>query len=234
MAAGAVGTGSGAAAGVEALIDRLRQEGAERGRTEAERLLADARAEAERIRAEARADAERLLADARREVEQHRASAQQALDLAVRDTVLALKNRLSERFEEHVRRLVSHELGDRELLGKLILEVAGRAARPVLGEESGEAAEVEVLLPASVVSLDQLRRAPEELSQPELRELVLGVAGGVLRDGVRLATGGGEGLHVRMVGAELELDLSDQTIAAALLEHLRPRYWALLEGLLRG
>jgi V/A-type H+-transporting ATPase subunit E len=41
---------------------------------------------------------------------------------------------------------------------------------------------------------------------------------------------GGRGIRVRLKDEELELDLSDRAIADLLLEHLQPRFRAVMEG----
>jgi V/A-type H+-transporting ATPase subunit E len=41
------------------------------------------------------------------------------------------------------------------------------------------------------------------------------------------------GLRVRLVDKEVILDLSDRAVADAILEHLQPRFRALLEGIVK-
>ncbi|MBK8017928.1 MAG: hypothetical protein IPK20_15180 [Betaproteobacteria bacterium] len=85
--------------GVDGLIQRLQAEGIEAGRKEAERIVATARAEADLTRAEARSEADALLGSARAETEREAAAARGALDLALRDAVLLMR----ESIEAHLR-----------------------------------------------------------------------------------------------------------------------------------
>ena len=77
--------------GVQALISRLRDEGVQSGREEAERLVTQAREEAARIVEAARAEAETLRSRATSDAAREREAAIAALRLAERDTVLELR-----------------------------------------------------------------------------------------------------------------------------------------------
>jgi V/A-type H+/Na+-transporting ATPase subunit E len=96
-----------ASSGVEALIDRLRQQGVQAGRAEADTILAEARRRAAHIVHEAEAQAEQLLEVARKESRALQTGGEEALRIAMRDTVLRLKAELSERFSAEVRRLIA-------------------------------------------------------------------------------------------------------------------------------
>ena len=119
----------------------------------------------------------------------------------------------------------------KEILRQLIFEVVGQA------KEAGEnAAQRQVLLPRDVVGLEQLRRQPEELGQDELSQLVKEISQDMMRgEGITFATAEDDlsGLRVRLVEEEIVLDVSDQAIAELLLEHLQPRFRALLEGIVK-
>jgi V/A-type H+-transporting ATPase subunit E len=57
----------------------------------------------------------------------------------------------------------------------------------------------------------------------------------MLREGVTFAVGEAEqrGIRVRLVGQDLEVELTDETVARLLLTHLQPRFRALVEGIVR-
>jgi V/A-type H+-transporting ATPase subunit E len=92
-----------------------------------------------------------------------------------------------------------------------------------------------VLLPRDVVGLDELRHKPETLSEGTLSHFVLAVAQSMLREGVRFSVGDAKqnGIRVRLVGQDLEVELTDETVARLLLTHLQPRFRALVEGIVR-
>jgi len=57
----------------------------------------------------------------------------------------------------------------------------------------------------------------------------------MLRDGVTFGFAKDQtgGLKIKLVDREIELDLSDQAVADAILVHLQPRFRALLEGVVK-
>jgi len=218
------------AAGVEELISRLRDQGVEAGRRQAEEIVAQAQADARHTLDQARRQAERIVADARHQAESLEQSGREALELALRDAVLALRTRLTERFRGEVRQLVGEEQQKQELLEKMVLEVVGRVR-----DEADRAAQVEVLLPRRAVGLAELSQDPEELARGDLTQFVRLVAAGMLREGVSfgVAPDQADGLRLRLVDREVVLDLSDRAVADVILEHLQPRFRALLEGVVK-
>ena len=217
-------------AGVQALIDRLREQGVQAGRTEADRLVAEARGRAEQILAEARAEADAVRAQARSDADTERRAADEALKLAARDTVLALKQDMALRFAQEVKRLVALEMQDHAFLQHLILEVAGRAA-----EALPRQAPVEVILPREAIGVEELRAKPETAREGTLTHLVLGLSRDMLRAGVELAGGGDHraGIRLRLTDQDMQIDLTDEAVAVLLLRHLLPRFRALLDGIVR-
>jgi V/A-type H+-transporting ATPase subunit E len=218
------------AAGVENLIARLRDEGVEAGRSQAAEIVAQAQADARQTLEQARQQAERIVADARHQAENLEQSGREALQLALRDAVLGMKTRLMERFRGEVRQLLGEEQQKQEILERMIVEVVGRV-RP----EADRSEQIEVLLPEQVKGLAELSQNPEELASGELTQFVRLVSAGMLRDGVSFGVAGDQtaGLRLRLVDREVVLDLSDRAVADAILEHLQPRFRALLEGVVK-
>ena len=218
-------------AGVEALLDRLQAEGVRAGETAAAKLIADAEARARTIRETAEREADAMIEAARKEAANLERGGKEALRVAMRDTVLDLKQAIANRFKGDLARLVSKHLQDEELLRQLIVEVAGKTARDADLEQAGE---IEVLLPADVVGLDELRRDPTGLRDGKLGHFVLGSAAELLRDGVTLgrAPDGMVGIQVRLEDQDIVLDLTDKAVAEVILQHLQPRFRALLEGVI--
>lgn len=218
------------ASGVEDLIARLRDQGVEKGRAQAEGLLQEAQAKAAALLAEAEDQARQIVDRARKEAESLQTSGQQALELAFRDANLALKAQLSDRFTGEVRQLVGEEQQKQEILERMILEIVG-----TLRPEADQSQQVEVLLPRRVVGLAELSQHPEELEQGILSRFVRLTARGLLRQGVSFGVSKGPeaGLKLRLVDRDVVLDLTDAAIAQSLLAHLQPRFRALLEGVVK-
>jgi V/A-type H+/Na+-transporting ATPase subunit E len=214
--------------GVEDLIARLRDDGVKAGREKAEQVLQEAREEAARILAEAKAEANEILGRAKVQIERDRNACMGSLKTAIRDTELKMESELKVDFAAHVRRLVSIEMGDREFIKQCILAVSGMAT----GDMVCEGQPVEVLLPKDLFETDESgsRLTPE--GKERMRHLVLGISADMLRDGVELRPSRNlkRGIRVRLVGEDLEIDLSDKAISDLLLESLLPRYQAIVRG----
>ncbi len=217
------------AAGVDALIARLRDEGVAKGRAEAGRIEREAQQAAARLHREAEVEAERVLAEARREAAALKTAGEDALRLAMRDTVLELKSVLTREVNERVHRLITTELKREEFLQQLILEVAGRA-RDEAGVEAG--ATMELVLPHELVDIEELRRNPLELREGSLSHFVLAVASEVLGEGVQftVADDDASGIRIRLQDKHVEIDLTDEKVAELILAHLQPRFRAIVEG----
>jgi len=221
--------GQTTAAGIEALIARLRGEGVEAGRAEAQKLVDAAQARAAEILRAAEQEATETRGAARADSERMRRSGEEALRTAMRDTVLELKDTLGRRFAEDVRGTVTTLMREDDTLRRMVLALAARTR-----EEAGldSAAALEIVLPRAVVGLDDLRRSPEELREGTLAHFVAAATAGLLREGVTFsrAEDGADGIRMQLTEAGITVDLSDRAVAEVLLRHLNPRFRALLEG----
>jgi V/A-type H+-transporting ATPase subunit E len=216
------------ASGVQELISRLRDEGVKAGQEKSDQILQEAQEQAGRIVAAARAEAEELLSKARSEIEREKAATLESVRVAIRDTELKMEAEVKADFAAHVRRLVSVEMSDKKFLRQMILGIAGMAA----GEKACEDRPVEILLPKDLFATDEKRTRLTEKGQERVRRLVLGISGDMLRDGIDLKPSDdiSGGIRIRLVGEDLEIDLSDKAISELLLQNLLPRYRAIVSG----
>ncbi len=216
------------ASGVQELITRLRDEGVKSGREKADQVLREAQEEASRILAQAKAESEEILSKARSKIETEKAAAIESLRVALRDTELKMEAELKETFAAHVKRLVSVEMRDLKFLRQIILSIAGLAA----GDKACGKQPVEVLLPKKLFETDEKGTRLSEEGRDNMRRLVLGLSGEMLEQGVDLKPTEdiGGGIRIRLVGEDLEIDLSDQAISDLLLQNLLPRYRAIVSG----
>jgi len=207
---------------VQALIDRIRDQGVQSANREAARILAEAEAKASHLLAEAQKQVEQLRAKATADIEAEQAAAQEALKLSARDTVTRLKNVVAVAFETFVRRLVTTATQDRELMKNLILVLAGHSSEEFIKEKK-----IQILLSEAILTGQ---------SDPKLRDLgkqtILSLSSDMLREGVELIPSSSVegGAKVRLVGEQLEIDLSDKAISKMLAAHLLPRFQAILTG----
>ncbi len=214
--------------GVQELINRLRDDGVKAGREQADQVLRDSQEQAARIVAQAKAEAADMLDKARAEIETERAAAHESLRVAIRDTELKMEAELKADFAAHVKRLVSVEMRDVEFLRQIILASAGLAA----GDKACGERPVEVLLPENLFKSDEKGTRLTEEGKDRMRHLILGITGEMLREGVELKPSEdlSGGIRIRMVGEDLEIDLSDKAISELLLTFLLPRYRAIVTG----
>lgn len=220
------------ASGVEGLIQRLREEGIAQGEAEARVLVSAAEQRAAALLAEARAETEFVRETLRRESEQFAAAGREALEMAFRDTVIRLRDELTRRFQEEVGRLVGQELEQAEVIRELLLQLGLLCKEHQRLDRQPRLA---VQLPAQLMGLEELRRRPEELGQGTLTQLVSSITGNLLRDGVEFhpSPHRGRGIRLFLRDGAMQVDLTDEACAAVLLEHLQPRFRALLEGVVK-
>jgi V/A-type H+-transporting ATPase subunit E len=216
-------------AGIDALLQRLKQEGVDEGLLAAKKLVADAEARAREILANAEATAKSRTDAAAQEADNLRRGGEEALKVAVRDAVLELREGLTTRFARQVQGVVAKLSTDEEVLKKMILAVASRAR-----SEAGidDAKEIDVIMPRTVVGVDELRRNPKELREGSLSQFALAAAADMLRAGVGFERSGDDAGGIRIVLKDdgLMVDLTDAAVAEVILRHLQPRFRALLEG----
>jgi V/A-type H+-transporting ATPase subunit E len=218
--------------GVDELIAKLRQEGVDAGNAEAEKVLNAARQKAKEIMADAEKQSMHKINEAQKKANAFLNGGQEALKTAMRDMVLTLKTELTEVFRTDVKRLVQRELKKPELLKALILEIAGKLS---VDANIDKDSKLEFMLPENVVDLNDLRSSPEQIENSPLTEFVFGLTRDMLIEGVNFKTSNDVkgGMSVKLEDRDLVLDFTEQAVASMLLEHLQPRFRAILEGVVR-
>ena len=216
--------------GVDQLIARLREDGVAAGQAEAARLKGEAEAHAAEILADARAEADEYLKDARKASDRYRSAGEEALNTAMRDAILTMKTRLMAQFAADLRRMVSKQTADPDMLKQMVLELVGRARDAA---DAGE--DTDVILPAEIVGPEVIVENPELIQSGKLTEFTMGLTQEMVKDGVTLYAADDlqAGIRARVRGKDMELDLSDEAIAALLMQHLQPRFRAVMEGVIK-
>jgi V/A-type H+-transporting ATPase subunit E len=138
--------------------------------------------------------------------------------------VLRLKAEVIEHFAAQVKRLVTLELQDKNFLRQIILAIAGRVA-----PEPQDTRAMDLLLANAWFTE---AGTTDSTSEP-LGHFILGVSQEMLRQGMTLkpAKDDTPGLRLRLVGEEVEIEVTDQAISALLLKHLLPRFRAMIDGM---
>ncbi|MFW1678727.1 hypothetical protein ACFVYJ_13230 [Pontibacter sp. JAM-7] len=219
-----------AASGVEALIDKLRDQGVRQGQAEASRLVDEAERRADWLLAQARQEAEQLVHHARAEADALRSAGEEALKVAARDLQLDVKEQLTRSFTDQVERLVTQQMDNEAFIRQLVLALVNRVA-----EDTGlnEADALQIVLPADSIGLEELRRNPQEYRDGQLSRFVQSLAAEQLRAGISFDLHAGAGIRIRLQAEDIEVDLSPAAVSELLLKHLQPRFRAMLEGVIR-
>ena len=212
---------SSTSSGVQQLISRIRDEGVQAGQAEADQILKDAKTQAAKIVSEAKADAAATHDKATAEIESEKTAALEALRLAARDTTLELRSSIISGFESYVKRLVSAQTADEEVVKCIVLVLAGHAVDEFIKDKD-----------LRVRVSDALFEREDRSDPKRARQTVLEITSEMLREGIELvpASDVHGGARVQVVGDDLEVDLSDEAVSELILRHLLPRFRAILEG----
>jgi len=221
-----------ASSGVESLIERLRNEGVVAGQKKSEDLVLNAQKRAEWIVEEAELEAKAILDKARKEVNALTKAGEDALKLARRDAFLKLRDTLLGSFGDEVMRVVGKQMTDKQFTEKLILALAGIVREKASLDEHKE---IVISLPRTIMGVDELRQNPEELNKGVLSHYTASIAANLLRKGVKFEVSDDikAGLSVRLVDDAMVIDFTDEAVSALLLEHIQPRFRALLQGIVK-
>jgi len=213
-----------AASGVQELIDQIREKGVNEGKSEGTRIVNDAEQRAEWIIKQAKEEAEAIRQEAEHNARFVKDAGRDALGLALRDIKLKLKDELSIQFSEQLRKLVEKELQDPSTLKALLISAVSKTSIPDEG--------VTIVLPGRAKGINELRGDPKSLEQGVLVELVSDTAKQMLTKGVdiRLDNNLDSGLTFLLNDGEVSVEVTDKSLSAMLLQHLQPRFRAILEG----
>jgi len=143
----------------------------------------------------------------------------EALRIAARDTELELRAAIMSGFEEHVRRLVTDVTTDGSVLRDMILVLSGRAADDLLKDKDAVILVPDRLADEVSAELDEfLKRSAGALSADVLRQGIELIPSSEVQGGAR----------VRLVGEDLEIDMSNEALSEMMLKLLLPRYRKIL------
>jgi len=108
---------------IESFVKTLESEGVDAGKRAAEKIEADAREQADKIIAEGKAKAERIIAEAEAEAQKIKARMNSSLELATRDAIYMLREKLSQQLDTLLHWNVEKALNDEETLASVLREV---------------------------------------------------------------------------------------------------------------
>jgi vacuolar-type H+-ATPase subunit E/Vma4 len=108
---------------IESFVKTLESEGVDAGKKAAEKIEADARKQADELIADGKAKAERIIADAEAEAEKIKTRMDSSLELAARDAIFMLREKLSQQLNVLLKLNVDKALNDEETLSVVLRQV---------------------------------------------------------------------------------------------------------------
>lgn len=190
---------------LQALLDRIDEEGLKKAEAKQTALLTQAQKEAEAILTEAREQATKIVSEASREAELLEQKSEQALRQAARDLLLGVRSELAERVEQAVAGLLKESL-DVQGVATIIVQLCTSFL-----SSQGEQENLEVLLNAEQFAA--LESAVKAKLAKELQGRCILTPSKSIVSGFKLVFSGNDVMY----------DFSEQALAEAIAEHLSPR-----------
>lgn len=192
---------------LENLIEKLRIEGVEEARKEADRTLEKAKAEAKKILSDAEKKAEQITAEAEKQAAAFQQNAERAIRQAGRDAELKVKEELTALFDSVFKRETAEVL-DKDFLPKLILKVVEQW-------QGKTGFEVKV----AKKDLDGLEEMLVSALKKDMGKGITVEAGRQVENG----------FHIGIKGKDVYYDFSGESIASLLKSFLNKRLNEILE-----
>lgn len=210
--------------GIQELIELLRDKGVTEGKEASIKLVEEAEKRADWILKQANDEAKLTIEKAKKEADFIRKAGADSLHIAFRDIKLRLKDELSNQFATQLNELIRHEMSSPDMLKQLLINAASKTQIP---DE-----DMHIVLPNKALGLDDLRQNPNSLKGGPLIEILSEVTRKLLRSEVHFSAGlkTKEGIVFSLREGEIKVDLTDEALTALLLNHLQPRFRAILEG----
>lgn len=120
---------------IESFVKTLESEGVDAGKKAAKKIEADAKEKAEKMNAEAREQAEQIITEAQAEAEKIKDRMNSSLELATRDAIFLLREKLSTQLNNIMKFNVEEALKDEETLVSVLREVIPAYAKADTGNK---------------------------------------------------------------------------------------------------
>ena len=192
---------------IDQLIEKIRQEGVETAKQNANEIVANAKKDAAALLDKAKKDAENLIQDAKKQTETFQKNAELAIQQAARDSELLVKTRLNTLFDQVFKSEVGATLKP-DFLQNLIQNIV---------DQWGKGDDAEVMV--------------SEADQKSLETLLKKGVQSKAQDGIVLKISDDitKGFRIGVKGEDIYYDFADETIAQMLKSFLNPRLKEILE-----
>ena len=198
---------------IESFVETLQAEGVDAGKRAAEKIKQQAKEEADQIIAKGKTTAAQVIADAQSEAEQIKTRLDSSLELATRDTLILLQEKLGELLNALLKQQVEKELSDEETLSSIMREVILAYSKPAGDAETN----AEIHVPKELQS---------RLLTGAIRELARALKNQNIQTEVK-ANLDKAGFEYKIEGSTLEV--SAESVAALLADMIDPQLQQILE-----
>lgn len=198
---------------IESFVETLQAEGVDAGNKAAEEIKAQARDKADQIIAQAKANAEQIIAEAQGEADQIKARMDSSLELAARDTLILLREKLGELLSALLKQQVEKELSAEETLSSIMRDVILAQCKPA----SDAQITAEIHVPQELQS---------RLLTGAIRELARALKNQNIQTEVK-ANLAQAGFEYKIEGSTLEV--SAESVAALLSDMIDPQLQQILD-----
>lgn len=198
---------------IEAFVETLKSEGVDAGKKEAEKIEAEAKAQADQTVTQAKAQAEAIIAEAEAEAGKIKSRMDSSLELATRDALLALKEKLSQLLTALLAREVQAALSDEETLASVLREVI-----PAYAKSDVKSTSADIVVPEALKG---------KLLEGTLRDLVKTLKNKDIQAEVKSSLAQA-GFEYKIEGSTVEV--STDSVTALLAEMIDPELRHILDS----
>ena len=198
---------------IEAFVETLKSEGVDAGKKEAEKIEAEAKAQADQIVTQAKAQADAIIAEAEAEAGKIKSRMDSSLELATRDGLLALKEKLSQLMNALLARDVETALSDEDTLASVLKEVI-----PAYAKADAESVSAEIIVPENLKG---------KLLESTLKDLVKTLKNKDIQVEIK-STLAQAGFEYKIEGSTVEV--STDSVTAMLAEMIDPELRHILDS----
>jgi len=199
---------------IEAFVETLKSEGVDAGKKAAEKIEADAQAQASQITAQAKANADQIIADAEAQANKIKSRMNSSLELATRDALLALKEKLSQLLNALLAREVETALSNEDTLASVLREVIPAYAKA----ESQASVSADIVLPEALKG---------KLLESTLKDLVKALKNQGIQAEVKSSLANA-GFQYKIEGSTVEV--SSDSVTALLADMIDPELRHILDS----
>ncbi len=192
---------------IDQLIEKIKSEGVESARKNADEIIQKAKNEADTIVSDAKKEAEKIINDAKKQTALFQNNAELAIQQAARDSELVVKTHITALFDQVFKRKAGNALSP-DFIKTLIEKIV---------TEWGKGNDVDVLV--------------NEKDQKALESLLTGGIKDAAKEGITLKISNdiSEGFRIGLKGEDVYYDFSDETISEMLKSFLNPKLKEILE-----